>query len=543
MKTNRTLAGWLMLAALSTFSLQPSALLAQGTTAFTYQGQLHDSGTNANGAYTMIFKLCDAASGGNQIGSAITTSATLANGLFTVNLDFGAGAFNGSARWLDITVQTGSDSEELSPRVQLLPAPYAQFAAVAASVTNGAITAPAIANGAVGSSQLAPNLTVSGTLNVANSLEIGGTNWNVNVQTVAGPPGTGLTITNALVFSANGLPYLDFMDVAGHGPVVYSPDQLVTMGLLCEGSFEVKDTNFNTLVGIDTDGISVNDANGKQMAQIDSGGNINANGNITANGGFEVVDTNGNHVANIDSKGNIGASGIISASGGLGVVGNNGWAANIDSDGNISANGNITANNLNVTSRALALGSYPDWTVIYGDGNGGLAVTAPNVGGVSIDPGGISIYGNSIGLNVNGCTTIDDSGNIHANWFNGLGVHATVGCTAPYFNTTSDRNLKENFMPTDNQEILERVASLPISRWNFKADGQTRHIGPMAQDFYAAFNVGTDDKHIATVDEDGVALAAIQGLNEKLKAKDAQIEALEKRLADLEQLVKTAVQK
>jgi len=62
----------------------------------------------------------------------------------------------------------------------------------------------------------------------------------------------------------------------------------------------------------------------------------------------------------------------------------------------------------------------------------------------------------------------------------------------------------------------------------------------MAQDFHAAFGLnGADDKHIATVDEDGVALAAIQGLNEKLKEKDARIEALEKRLADLEHLVKT----
>ena len=96
-------------------------------------------------------------------------------------------------------------------------------------------------------------------------------------------------------------------------------------------------------------------------------------------------------------------------------------------------------------------------------------------------------------------------------------------------------------------EILHRVAGLPISNWNFKTDEATRHIGPMAQDFYAAFNVGMDDKHIATVDEDGVALAAIQGLNEKLTAddaqKDAQIKALEQRLSDLEQLVKASVQK
>lgn len=41
----------------------------------------------------------------------------------------------------------------------------------------------------------------------------------------------------------------------------------------------------------------------------------------------------------------------------------------------------------------------------------------------------------------------------------------------------------------------------------------TPHLGPMAQDFHAAFNVGMDDKHMATVDEEGVALAAIQGLN------------------------------
>jgi hypothetical protein len=103
--------------------------------------------------------------------------------------------------------------------------------------------------------------------------------------------------------------------------------------------------------------------------------------------------------------------------------------------------------------------------------------------------------------------------------------------------------LKEKFTSINSREVLERVASLPISSWDFKTAANTRHIGPMAQDFYAAFNVGTDDKHIATVDEGGVALAAIQGLNEKLNAKDAEIKALEERLADLEQLVKTSAQK
>lgn len=120
-----------------------------------------------------------------------------------------------------------------------------------------------------------------------------------------------------------------------------------------------------------------------------------------------------------------------------------------------------------------------------------------------------------------------------------LQVIGTVTATA--FNPLSDRNLKENFAPVTPREVLDKVAALPITQWNFKGDTGTPHLGPMAQDFYAAFNLGTDDKRIATVDADGVALAAIQGLNQKLetegKAKDARITALEQRLSALETLL------
>jgi hypothetical protein len=88
---------------------------------------------------------------------------------------------------------------------------------------------------------------------------------------------------------------------------------------------------------------------------------------------------------------------------------------------------------------------------------------------------------------------------------------------------------------------LAKVTALPIAKWNFKQDPGTKHLGPVAQDFYAAFNVGSDDKHIATVDEGGVALAAIQGLNQKLedtlKAKDAEIEQLKRSVAELREVV------
>lgn len=119
--------------------------------------------------------------------------------------------------------------------------------------------------------------------------------------------------------------------------------------------------------------------------------------------------------------------------------------------------------------------------------------------------------------------------------------------TAKSFNPTSDRNAKENFAAVDPQAVLARVAAMPVSRWNFKADA-TPHIGPMAQDFHAAFGVGPDDKHIATVDADGVALAAIQGLHQKLQeqaarlqAREAEVESIRAELKELRGLLRQAL--
>ena len=118
-------------------------------------------------------------------------------------------------------------------------------------------------------------------------------------------------------------------------------------------------------------------------------------------------------------------------------------------------------------------------------------------------------------------------------------VNGEVTCTA--VNITSDRNAKEGFTPVNARAVLAKVARLPISEWQYKTQAGARHIGPMAQDFHAAFAVGLDEKHITTVDADGVALAAIQGLNEKLDEKDAELsrlksenETLAARLAAIE---------
>ena len=126
-----------------------------------------------------------------------------------------------------------------------------------------------------------------------------------------------------------------------------------------------------------------------------------------------------------------------------------------------------------------------------------------------------------------------------------VGVQLAPGANA--WSIASARELKENFKPVDSRSVLEKVVALPVTEWNLKSQpAEIRHLGPVAQDFMAAFGLGEDERHISTSDAEGVALAAIKGLNQKLeerlatqaaelREKDEQIRALAERLAALEQ--------
>ena len=86
------------------------------------------------------------------------------------------------------------------------------------------------------------------------------------------------------------------------------------------------------------------------------------------------------------------------------------------------------------------------------------------------------------------------------------------------WSNASDKNRKTDFAEVDRLTILQKVAALPLREWRYTNETiGVKHIGPTAQDFHAAFGLGTDDKTIGTVNADGVALAAIQGLNQKLE--------------------------
>ncbi|MBL8300116.1 MAG: tail fiber domain-containing protein [Rhodanobacteraceae bacterium] len=101
----------------------------------------------------------------------------------------------------------------------------------------------------------------------------------------------------------------------------------------------------------------------------------------------------------------------------------------------------------------------------------------------------------------------------------------------------SDRNSKENFRTLDHKSLLQKIAQLDITEWNFKYEkDDVRHIGPMAQDFHKVFGLGERDDRIAPLDTSGVALAAVQGLQKELAERDSRIAELESRLERLDKL-------
>ena len=135
----------------------------------------------------------------------------------------------------------------------------------------------------------------------------------------------------------------------------------------------------------------------------------------------------------------------------------------------------------------------------------------------------------------------------------------TTGCNLPagsgVFSCSSSRLLKDHFASVDGEDGLSRIRSIPVTTWSYTAEGaQVKHMGPFAEDFRAAFGLGTDDTSIGLLDIDGVNFAGVKALEARTAAqadriqaletavaeRDARIEALETRLRRLEALLPPA---
>lgn len=217
-KLHRLLTAFAALAVLSTIDYQQSTLYAQGT-AFTYQGQLQNNGSLANGTYNLQFQLYTNSSGGTAVaGPVATNGVTVSNGLFTVAIDFGGSVWNGATNWLQIGVETngGSGFTTLSPRQELTPTPYAIYAEAAnAAGLSGTIPSVDFSGTYVGAvilnnpaNSFAGN---GGSLTNVNAAMLGGlassSFWQIagNAGTTPGPNFVGTTDNHPLEFHVDGM--------------------------------------------------------------------------------------------------------------------------------------------------------------------------------------------------------------------------------------------------------------------------------------------------------------------------------------------------
>jgi hypothetical protein len=220
----------------------------------------------------------------------------------------------------------------------------------------------------------------------------------------------------------------------------------------------------------------------------------------------------------------------VRASGGIILAGNVLIAGGDAGYYNLSLNGGNALGYLYGSFPALGDGIHLGYNYYYDtSGTGHIANTGGATSRLSMGYGTVEIL-------VGGVNAAPSTERLLAN---------TTGVTVVgTFNNQSDRNSKQDFTPVSPATILDKVAQLPITEWSYKEDTATRHVGPVAQDFYSTFNIGTDDKHIAPMDEGGVALAAIKGLDqkletgskeqeEKIKAQSAQIQTQSAEIADL----------
>ncbi len=272
-----------------------------------------------------------------------------------------------------------------------------------------------------------------------------------------------------------------------------------------------------------------------------AGGNITGTNNIDIGNGGLATDSNTIRIGIPGAQtttciagiyGETGLSGatlpvVVDAAGHLGTLPLTVFPTNVAVMGalKVDAVGTYGINPGTVYSNALTFGTGP-----AGSGEG---IASKRVGANPYDLEFFTGFVNRM--------TILASGNVGIGTTNPAHLFQVGNATSPAYcdGTTwvnsSDRNAKEDFAMIDPRAVLAKVSALPITEWRYKveADG-TEHLGPMAQDFHAAFGLnGADDKHISTVDEGGVALAAIQGLNQKVEAKDAEIEALKQQNAAL----------
>ncbi len=491
-------------------------------TAFTYQGVLTDGGLPANGGYDLRFRVFDALTAGAQVGNTVLVeNKTVTNGLFTVLLDFGPGVFTGDARWLQIEVRPGADVDPapytlLSPRQELTPTPYALYAANAWALLGNAGTTPGT-NFLGTTDNQALELKVNGLRalrvepNPTTPNLIGGHSINSVVNGVFGAVIAGGGYFFDII---NQYPnrVTDNWGTIGGGYDNQAGDNAGTTADKAYASVGGGVTNTASGPWSTVGGGSTNTASG-DYATVGGGFPNNAVGHYSTVGGGGTNNAVGNYSTVAGGYFNQAPGGVASVGGGYfsAAIGNystvGGGLSNTASGGWAT----VPGGNQNIASGDYSFAAGRNAQAVH-QGAFVWADSPPSYF--------LSSSANQFNVRAGGGTRIfSDSAAT-------VGVNLAPGGNS--WSALSDSAFKQNFTSVDGREVLEKLAAVRIGEWNLTSqDSSIQHIGPTAQDFYAAFGVGEDNRHITQTDADGVALAAIQGLYQMVQEKDARIAALE----------------
>jgi hypothetical protein len=279
-----------------------------------------------------------------------------------------------------------------------------------------------------------------------------------------------------------------------------------------------------------------------EYATVAGGDGNHANGDYATVGGGYSNGANSDY-ATVGGGNDNTASGDTSTVGGGGSNLADGASATVGGGEDNTASG--TAATVSGGDNSLALGQYA--TVPGGNNNfagGDYSFASGRRVRVDASHDGSFLFADQSNFNFNSAAANEfavrsTGGARFVSGIDGAGLPnagVTLAAGGNAWAAISDRNVKANFTSVDGRDVLERLASVPIETWNLKSqDASIRHMGPMAQDFYAAFGLGESETAITTVDADGVALAAIQGLYALAQEQGARIQALEEENASLNQ--------
>jgi hypothetical protein len=449
------------------------------------------------------FKLYDAPSGGNLVGGPVRhEDVPVTAGVYMVELDFGRDSLAGPARYLEIGARPGKSDGPytlLPPRQKLLAAPYALS-------VPGLRTQP---------NPISPNVSGGYSGNSINAEVVG--------ATIAG--GGDASTPNRVTD--------DYGAVGG--------------GVNNQAGDNAGSTRDNTFATVSGGFANIARAG---YATVGGGWQNSAGGLYTTVGGGALNLAEGSYAVIAGGQDN-SASGVVSTiAGGWLNSASNAYASVGGGYSNIASNAytTVAGGSYNVASgeRATVGGGYVNiangkFAVIPG-GRDNQAQGDYSFGAgrqAKANRAGCFVWADSTAADLN--CDIDNrfmvraSGGVYLFTEPGLKAGTALPAGSGSWSTLSDRAAKANFVPVDGQDILARLADLPLQSWNYRTQAPSiRHIGPTSQDFYATFGVGEDKRYISTVDAAGVALAAIQGLQQLVQAQRGQLDTQQEQIAALQ---------